>query len=218
LTATVVALLAAAGSDQYVVLVAALALLTGVAYFVMASLRMGFVSRLFAEPVLDGFIVGLGLYIAVGQLPELVGAEKSEGSTLQQLVQVLADAGSWNAPTLAVGVGALAALFALHRITPKVPAALVVVVVSIVLVPALSLEESGVEVVGGIPAGFAFVPWDGLTLDLVGSLVPGALAVVVVGFAESLAVAKAYAVRDHTFRPRSSGGCDRYGCRTTGCP
>jgi MFS superfamily sulfate permease-like transporter len=198
LTATVIAPLATAGSDQYVALVAALALLTGVVSLVLAGLRMGFVSRLFAEPVLDGFMVGLGLYIAVGQLPKLVGVEKSEGSTLQQLVQVLADAGSWNTPTLAVGVGAFAALFALHRAAPKVPAALVVVVVSIVLVPALSLEESGVEVVGEIPAGFAFVPWTGLTLDLVGSLVPGALAVVVVGFAESLAVAKAYAVRDHT--------------------
>jgi high affinity sulfate transporter 1 len=196
LTATVIAPLAVAGSAQYVVLAAALALLTGGVYLVMAALRMGFISRLFAEPVLDGFIVGLGLYIAVGQLPKLVGTEKPEGNTLQQLVQVLTEPGSWSGPSLAVGLGALVALFALHRVAPKVPAALVVVVVSIVLVPVLSLEEAGVEVVGEIPAGFAFVPWEGLTFDLVGSMLPGALAIVVVGFAESLAVAKAYAVRD----------------------
>jgi high affinity sulfate transporter 1 len=198
LTATVVAPLAAAGSDQYVVLAATLSLLTGVVYLVMAGLRMGFISRLFAEPVLDGFVVGLGVYIAVGQLPKLVGVEKPEGTTLQQLGQVLAEPGEWSVPSVAVGVGALVALFALHRAAPKVPAALVVVVVSILLVPALSLEESGVEVVGEIPAGFSFVPWEGLTLELVGSLLPGALAIVVVGFAEGLAVAKAYAIRDHS--------------------
>jgi high affinity sulfate transporter 1 len=198
LTATVIAPLAAAGSDQYVVLTAVLALLTGVVYLLMAGLRMGFISRLFAEPVLDGFIVGLGLYIAVGQFPKLVGVEKPEGNTLQQLAGVLADAGSWNASSVAVGVGALVAMAALHRVAPKVPGALVVVVASIVLVPVLSLQDAGVEVVGEIPAGFALVPWDGLTLDLVATMLPGALAIVVVGYAESLAVAKAYAVRDHT--------------------
>ena len=53
-------------------------------------------------------------------------------------------------------------------------------------------------VVGEIPAGFAFVSWSGLTLDHVIALVPGALTVVIVGFAESLAVVKAYAAKDGT--------------------
>ncbi len=198
LTATVVAPLAAAGGDEYVLLTAVLSLIVGVTFIALGLLRMGFLSRLFAEPVLDGFIVGLGLYIAVGQLPKLAGLEKPEGNTVQQVGGLLREAGSWDLASVLLGVGALATLFVLHRVAPKVPAALVVVVVSILLVPALSLDERGVAVVGEIPAGFAFVSWSGLTLDHVIALVPGALTVVIVGFAESLAVVKAYAAKDGT--------------------
>ena len=198
LTATVVAPLAAAGGDEYVLLTAMLSLIVGVTFIALGLLRMGFLSRLFAEPVLDGFIVGLGLYIAVGQLPKLAGLEKPEGNTVQQVGGLLREAGSWDLASVLLGVGALATLFVLHRVAPKVPAALVVVVASILLVPALSLDERGVAVVGEIPAGFAFVSWSGLTLDHVIALVPGALTVVIVGFAESLAVVKAYAAKDGT--------------------
>jgi high affinity sulfate transporter 1 len=198
LTATAVAPLAAVASDRYVVLTAVLSLLTGAVFLALALLRMGFISRLFAEPVLDGFIVGLGVYIAVGQLPKLIGVEKPEGNTLQQLWNVLTEIGSWNIATLLVGAGSLAALFLLERFVPKVPAALVVVVLAVLLVPALSLEEEGVEVVGEIPSGFAFASWGGVTLDDVSALLPGALGIVVVGFAEGLAVAKAYAAKDRT--------------------
>ena len=122
LTATVVAPLAAAGGDQYVLLTAVLSLIVGVTFIALGLLRMGFMSRLFAEPVLDGFIVGLGLYIAVGQLPKLVGLEKPEGNTVQQVGGLLREVGDWNLASVLLGVGALAALFVLHRFAPKVPA------------------------------------------------------------------------------------------------
>lgn len=198
LTATIVAPLAAAATNQYVLLTAVLSLVTGVVFIALALLRMGFISRLFARPVLDGFIVGLGVFIAVGQLPKLVGMDKPEGNTMRQFLDVVTSPGSWNAATVALGVGSLAALVLLHRLAPKIPAALVVVVVSLLLVPPLSLETRGVEVVGAIPAGFAFVSWGGVTVEQVLDLVPGALGVVVVGFAEGLAVAKAYAAKDRT--------------------
>jgi high affinity sulfate transporter 1 len=198
LTATVVAPLAAAATDQYVVLTAVLSVLVGVLFVGLALLRMGFISRLFARPVLDGFIVGLGLFIAVGQLPKLVGIDKPEGNTVRQLVEVVQDVGSWNLTALALGAGSLAALFALHHYAPKVPAPLVVVAVSLALVTVLSLEAKGVEVVGEIPSGFSFVSWSGVTLATVLAMLPGALGIVVVGFAQSLAIAKAYAAKEHT--------------------
>lgn len=198
LTATVVAPIAAVATDQYVVLTAVLSLMTGVVFLGLAALRMGFISRLFAEPVLDGFVIGLGVYVAVGQLPKLVGVEKPEGNSPQQLWRVASSWSSWNTATVMVGVGSLAALLLLHRFLPKVPAALLVVLVSLALVPALSLEDKGVEIVGEIPSGFAFVPWSSVRLDDVTTMVPGALGIVVVGFAEGLAVAKAYAAKDRT--------------------
>jgi high affinity sulfate transporter 1 len=198
LTATVVAPLAAAATDSYVLLTAVLSLLVGVTYLVLAAFKLGFIARLFARPVLDGFIVGLGIFIAVGQLPKVLGVEKPAGNTLNQLVGLLREIPQWDRLTLVLGVGSYVALLLMEHYVPKVPATIVVVIVSVVLVGALNLEDQGVEVVGDIPQGFAFLPWTGVTASQVWSLVPGALAIVVVGFAQSLAIAKAYAATEHT--------------------
>ena len=56
--------------------------MVGLIYIAGGLARMGFVARFFARPVLEGFIVGLGLYIAIGQLPKVVGIEKPSGDTL----------------------------------------------------------------------------------------------------------------------------------------
>jgi MFS superfamily sulfate permease-like transporter len=170
----------------------------GVIYLVLAAFRLGFISRVFARPVLDGFIVGLGVYIAVGQLPKLVGVEKPEGNTLQELVGLVQELSDWRWVTLLIGVGSFLTLMLLEHVAPKVPAPIVVVVVSVALVGGLDLEDQGVEVVGDIPQGFAFLSWTGVSLSDVWALLPGALGIVVVGFAQSLAIAKAYAATENT--------------------
>ena len=55
----------------------------GVLYVLFGLLRMGFIARFFVKPVLDGFIVGLGLYIAIGQLYKVLGAPKPSGNSVQ---------------------------------------------------------------------------------------------------------------------------------------
>jgi len=147
--------------------------------------------------VLDGFIIGLGLFVAIGQLPKLVGIHKPSGDTVRIFVETLAHIGSWDRWTVAVGVLGLAALFGLARYAPKVPGALVVVVAAILAARLFHLESHGVAVVGNIPTGFHFVSWSGISWHDLYELLPGALAVVVVGFAQSVAIAKAYAAKYH---------------------
>jgi hypothetical protein len=107
-----VASVAAAGASQgdIVALSAALSLLVAAVYLVLGIARMGFVARFFAKPVLDGFIVGLGAYIVVGQLNKLVGIEKPDGNTVRVLLVTLGDIGTWQWLTVATGAAALAAL------------------------------------------------------------------------------------------------------------
>ena len=195
-----VALGDAAGSSpsasQAVVLSAALALMVGVIYVLLGLARMGFVARFFAKPVLDGFIVGLGLFIAVGQLPHLVGIEKPEGNTVHIFVTTLRDIGSWEWTTVAVGILSLAALFAFARFAPKAPGALIVVAASIIAVRAFDLTSHGVQIVGEVPTGFHFASWSEISWDQLRDLLPGALAVILVGFAQSIATAKAYGAKN----------------------
>lgn len=202
MAAATVAPLAAAQSEHYVVLMAVLSLLVGALYVTLGLLRMGFIARFFAKPVLDGFIVGLGIYIAVNQLPKIVGIEKGAGNTIRQLGHVVTEVGSWNWPTVAVGATGLAALFVLGHVAPKVPGALVVAVLGIVVVNGFDLTTHDVEVVGAVPEGFHFVPWSGVGWDDVLEMLPGALGIIVVGYAQSIAVAKSYAARfDYTIDP-----------------
>src|SRR3954451_21300046 len=123
LSASSVAVVATAstGSGEYVALTCALTLIVGVIYIVGGLARLGFVARFFARPVLDGFIVGLGVYIAAGQPAQGVGIEKPSGDTLAVLAKPVADVGSWQATTVAVGVAGLVALFALARFAPRLP-------------------------------------------------------------------------------------------------
>jgi len=195
LSASTIAPFVVAGGPNPVVLTAALAIIVGVIYIAGGLLRLGFVARFFAKPVLDGFIVGLGIYIAVGQLPKMVGLEKAGGNTLQQLWSIVREIGSWDWLTVAVGVASVGVLVGLARVAPKVPGALVVTVTSILATRLFGLAEHGLAIVGPVPTGFHFVSWSGLTWDTVLDMVPGALAILVVGFAEAIAIAKAYAAK-----------------------
>jgi high affinity sulfate transporter 1 len=199
ISAVAVGSVVAAGSDPdaYIALTAALALLVGVIYLVLGVARMGFVARFFAKPVLEGFIIGLGLYVAIGQLPKLVGIEKPSGDTVRVLVETVGHVGSWDWTTVAVGAAGLAALFAMGRFTPRAPGAVIVVVVSLLAAGVLSLADQGVALVGEVPTGFSFASWSGVTADRLVDLLPGAFAIVVVGLASSVAIAKSYAVKSH---------------------
>ena len=199
LSASTVALVAGAstGSAEYIALTVVLTLMVGVIYIAGGLARMGFVARFFARPVLEGFIVGLGLYIAIGQLPKVVGITKPSGDTLSVLWNTLTDVGSWQSTTVAVGVVALVALFGFARFAPKLPGVIIVVALGILASEALDLDDHGVAIVGDVPTGFEFVSLSSVSLNDLGKMVPGALAIVIVGLAQSLAIAKSYAAKYH---------------------
>jgi SulP family sulfate permease len=193
LSAATVAPVAVSTGANPVVLTATLALIVGGLYLVGGLLRFGFIARFFAKPVLDGFIVGLGIFIVVGQLPKLVGVEKADGNTVRQLASVIGDIGSWDLLTVAVGVASLAILLILARVLPRVPGALVVAVLAILVTQTFDLAQHGLAIVGPVPTGFKFVPWTGVTWDAFVDMLPGALGILIVGFAEGIAIAKSYA-------------------------
>ena len=191
LTASVVAPLAAGGSDNYVVMVAVLSFMVGVLYVLLGLLRCGFIARFFAKPVLDGFIVGLGIFVAVGQLHKVVGVPAYSGDTARKFWDVIRNVDDWDGTTVAVGFGALALLFGLERISKRIPGAIVVVALSLLVSVWADLSDHGVAVVGNVPVGFDFVSWSGISYDDVVAMMPGALGILVVGFAQSIAIAKA---------------------------
>ena len=99
-----------------------------------------------------------------------------------------------HSPTLLVGLISLAVLFLMHRFVPKIPAAITVVIGAIALSAVLDFESMGIHIVGDIPAGLPAIGLpEGITLERILQLIPGAIAIALVGFAESVAAARSYA-------------------------
>jgi len=168
----------------------------------LGLLHMGFVSRFISAGVQVGFMFGLGLTIIVGQVPKLLGVPQGDGDFFPQLGHLLASLDDVNGWTAALGLGSLAVLLAAKRVAPAVPAALVVVVAGIAVVALFGLAGNGVEVIGRVEGA---VP--GLVAPAAGwhdlvALLPGALAIAVIGYAESATVAESLAdEHGYTVRP-----------------
>jgi sulfate permease, SulP family len=97
------------------------------------------------------------------------------------------------APVL-TGLLSLAAMQLLRHFAPRVPAALVVMVVATAAIGLLGGEATGVHVAGHIPSGLPHLVLPNFDLAILRELAPGALAIVLVGYAESLGAAKAAAI------------------------
>lgn len=196
LSATALASVAEEGAAGYVAAAGVLALLVGAIHLVMGFGRLGFLTRLLSHPVLVGFTSAAALIIGASQVKHLLGVKLENDDhfheTVWELVQKATDA---HGLTLAVGLGAIALMVGLKRWVPSVPGALGAVVVTTVASVVWDLEDRGVKVVGEIPQGLPpfTVPDD---LGLVGSLLPAAMVITLVGFMESIAVAKVYARRN----------------------
>jgi SulP family sulfate permease len=146
--------------------------------------------------VLVGFTAAAAIIIGFSQAKHLFGiSTERKDHFYETVLEVVGKLGDTNGTTLVLGLVALATLFALKKYVPAAPAALVVVVGSIVAVELFDLEARGVKVVGDIPGSlpaFGVPEFDG---SLIGSLTGTALVITLVGFMESIAVAKVYARR-----------------------
>jgi sulfate permease, SulP family len=196
LSASALATVADEGSAGYVAAAGLLALLVGAIHLVMGVARLGFLTRLLSHPVLVGFTSAAALIIGASQVRHLLGVRLENAEhfheAVWQLVQAVGDA---HGLTVVVGLGAVVLMVGLKRWLPMVPGALVAVVITTVASAVWDLQGRGVAVVGEIPQGLPplTVPGD---LGIVGALLPAALVITLVGYMESIAVAKVYARHD----------------------
>lgn len=189
--AVVSGLAASPNSDEWIAYTAALAFVAGIIFIVMGILRMGWVSNFLSKAVLDGFIFAFGIGLIIDQSHKLLGVPKVEGSYWDVLVGTIREIPQTNVYTLAVGVAALAFLLLMRRYFPKWPRALIVVILGILAATVLPLSANyGVSVVGPVPTGLPSIAIPTFALSDLTTLLAGALAVIFVGFSETLAAAR----------------------------
>ena len=198
-TGSAVLMVTTSGSPEAVQLVAAITVVAGLLYILLAVLKMGWISNFLSESVLTGFIFGIGIDVVIGQLKKITGSPQSGETAWQKLFSWIQGLPETNIPTLILGVSLLIMLFLLHRYAPKVPGALVAVVVGIGAAVILPLAEMGVKLTGTVPSGLpSFVlPSLSFILQNLAVILPAAVGVMLVGFSESLAAARQSAGKYH---------------------
>jgi high affinity sulfate transporter 1 len=183
----------AADPQSYQAYASAFVIVTGLVFLVAGIARLGFVTQFLSKPVMDGFVVGLAVFVVVGQLNKLFGVEKPEGNTIDKLVGIVRQLPDADLTTFAIGAGAIAALALLPRISRRIPAGLVVLFGGIALSAALGLEGRGVEVVGTLPQGLPSPSIPSVPLEDVLAMLLPAIGVFLVAYSEALGVAHEFA-------------------------
>lgn len=198
ISASLIAPLAAGDATRFIELSAALAILSGIVFLVLGWLKLGFVSQFLALSVQVGFMFGLGMVITVGQVPKLLGisspGEENFFPSLWHLLTHLGEIHLWSA---VLGVVGLATLIFFKNYRPTFPAALVVVVLSIVVTWLFDLGNHGVDIVGAIPPGLPLPSIPHIGLAEIAALLPPAIILAIMGYAETASVAQDIATRQH---------------------
>ena len=193
LVAAAILPLAVAGSDAAAETAAMLALLVGGCFLVARLLRLGWIADYFSRPVLIGYIHGVAVVLVVGQLGKLLGISVDARDPLGQLAELAREAGDASGATIAVGAVALAALLALGHVVPRLPAALIVVAVSIFASWTLDFESRGVAILGEIPRGLPSFDVPAIPVADVLVLLPAAIGIFLVSFADGILTARSFA-------------------------
>jgi SulP family sulfate permease len=192
--------MAVAGSENYIALALLLAFMMGALQLSMGVLRLGFLVNFLSRPVISGFTSAAALIIGLNQLPHMLGVSSGRSNQLHKLLAGMAEVvPDTNLATFAVGLGATLALVALKKWAPKVPAALVVVVTSILTSWLIGFEAMGIKVVGVIPEGLPSLTLPSWSMADAQQLLPTALTLSLVAFMEAISVAKAIEER-HGYR------------------
>ena len=193
---------AALGTDDAAKFAAALALATGIVYLALGAARMGWVSNFLSKAVMGGFVLGFSIGIIIEQSYKLLGVPKVDGSYMEQLWGTIKNLPDTSLTTLALGTACLATLLLMRYRFPRLPRALIVVVLSILAVKLFDLTAHGLAVTGPVPDGLFSVGLPDVGWEYADSLLLGALAVIFVGYSESLASARAMATKhDYAIDP-----------------
>jgi high affinity sulfate transporter 1 len=193
--------IAAVGSEQYVALAGVLALMAAVFLILARVLRLGFLSDFLSRTVLIGFLTGVGVQVAVGQIPGMLGLKGGGHGTLGKLWNDLQQLAQVNRDEFMIALAVLVVIVGCKKVSKKIPGALIAAIGAIVASWAFGLDEQ-VHVVGAVPGGLPYlglpkVDWN---WEVMATLIPTAFAMFVVILAQSAATSSAYATRyDESF-------------------
>jgi high affinity sulfate transporter 1 len=189
------------GGQDAAQLVAAITLVTGALFLLLAVFRMGWIAQFLSKAVVTGFLAGAAIDVTIGELPKLTGTSSSGDSAWRELWTWLEGLGDIHWATLAVGLVSLGVILALRFTVPAVPGALVLVAGGLVASGLFDLGTHGVALVGHVPRGLPSpeLPHWHLVRTHLATIGIASFALLLIGFSQTAGDARAFATR-HRYR------------------
>ncbi|SFB18190.1 sulfate permease, SulP family [Pseudomonas sp. NFIX10] len=188
--------LAVPASQDYITLILLLTVLAGIFQWLLGLLRFGALVNFVSHSVVLGFTLGAAVVIALGQLPNLLGLDlPNEATALKGLLTLVSHIEAVDKPSLLLGLGTLLLGVVLKRLLPRWPSLLITLVISSLVVwlwPAMFGHVALVSAFAGRLPPLTLLPLD---LELILRLLPGAVAVGMLGLVTSLSIARSLSVR-----------------------
>ncbi len=186
---------AALGSKEYVGLTSTVALTVAVMLVAARFFRLGFLADFLSRSALIGFLSGVGIQVACGELAGLIGLAKEGHGPILQVVSVLERIGSANYATAGLSAAVLVVIVGCKRISPRAPGALIAVVGAIAASSLFSFGERGLSVIGEVPSGLPSLSFPPVRWAEINQVLATAASCFIVIIAQSAATARAYANR-----------------------
>lgn len=195
LTLSSVSTLAKPGTDEYFSLVLLLMLLVGIIQLSIGLLKLGFLIHFISHAVMSGFISASAVIIGFSQLNHLLGIKLESNHVFSIIREVINQLPEINIYTLIIGLGSTLILLIFKHFFPKVPGAIIVVILSMLVVYFGQLQTYAVTIVGEVPKGLPSLSLPVINQESVMQLIPFALMISFIGFMESIAMAKVLAAK-----------------------
>ncbi len=178
------------------VLAAMVALLAGALMLLASRLNVGMVADFLSKPVLIGYLTGAALILLSTQLGKLFGIKLEAHNFFTLLAELAGRLRETHALTLMLGIGFIVILEILRRFAPKLPGALVIFVVSLVVSAVFDLPARGVAVIGEVPRGLPGFRVPVVSLEMIRELLPAAIGIALLTFPEGILLARAFAAKN----------------------
>ncbi len=203
IVATGVSTLALAGSESYISIAILLALLVGVIQFLLGIFSLGFIVNFLSKPVITGFTSAVALIIGLNQFRNLFGVDFFQSDQIQYIIlDIWKQFSTFNLHTTVIGLASVVLIIILRMINKKLPSALLVVILGILIMKFFGTSFNDVAIVKEIPSGLPFFGVPEFELDQIKELLPIALTLVMVGFLETISIGKSLEAKQDEYRIR----------------
>ncbi|MFV0248238.1 MAG: SulP family inorganic anion transporter [Tenacibaculum sp.] len=205
IVATGVSALALAGSESYISIAILLALLVGSIQFLMGVFKLGFIVNFLSKPVISGFTSAVALIVGINQFKYLFGIELLQSDKLYVLLDdFFKKIQFYNPSTSIIGLLACFTIVIIKKISKKIPSALLIIVMAIIAIKFFGSNLTGVDLVKNISSGLPNFSIPEIDLVLLKELMPTALTLVMVGYLETISIAKTLEAKQDSYQVRSN--------------